>query len=659
MLYLDLETYSEVPIGHGAYRYSHACEILLFAYAFDDEPVIVADFTSGGRVEDRVVETLCGRGPHRICIHNSAFDRAVLADHSTPNFGGYDLPLARIDDTMIMALAHALPGGLEKLCDIYRVPVDQRKMADAKKLIHLFCKPRSAKFKVRRATRETHPAEWRQFVEYARLDIEAMRYLHRRLPRWNLEKDERALWIRDQRINDRGIAVDLDLARAVVRDLGVATTALDAAVHTLTRGAVGAGTERDALLGSLLNDFGVALPDLQAATIERRLEDESLPEPVKDLLRIRLAVSQTSASKFQRMIDAAVEGRLRGMLQFAGASRTERWSGRLVQLQNLPRPDKAWKKRLDLVIDAFTNNAADLLFDPMEIRDAAVNCIRGALVAAPGRKLVCGDLSNIEGRVLAWLAGETWKLKAFADFDAGTGHDLYVLGYASSFHVAPQTVIDDDEAGGTMRLIGKVQELALGYQGAVGAFSKMMGLCGLSLSEERILEIVKAWRKANARIVAFWYALEDAARTAISVRTPVTVGRLTLRMDGNWLRIVLPSGRSLCYPSARIDEQGKLSYMGVHQYTKKWTRISTYGGKLAENATQATARDVLASAFENVENNGFPIVLTVHDELITEPKDEAQFSADRLRGLMTVQPRWAKGLPLAAKAFETHRYRKD
>ena len=644
-LYLDTETYCETPIRNGLHAYAEKVEIMLVQWAFDDGPVSVVEFPSADLIQSLADEA------DEIVIQNSAFDRTVLR-HGL----GVELPLEKIVDTMVQALAHGLPGSLDKLCTILGVPVDQAKDKAGKQLIQLFCKPRPKNSTIRRATKKTHPIEWSRFVDYARADIPSMRAVHKRLPKWNYPGNarERALWVLDQKINDRGVAVDLQFAERAVEAIGVATKRLDARTKEETNGEVESARKRDQLLAHILKDYGVDLPDMQKATLERRIEDPDIPEPVKELLRVRLMTATTSTSKYKALLKStSSDGRLRGTLQFCGAPRTGRWAGRLFQPQNLLRVAKKWKKEVNAAIEAFRTGMVDLAYGEDDVMEAAANCIRGALVAGEDCKLVASDLSNIEGRVLAWLAGEQWKLDAFAK-----GDDLYVIGYALAFGLTIEEVMADEAAGGVMRLIGKVMELALGYQGAVGAFAKMAAGYGLDLPERRVLELVKAWRKANANIARFWYDLEDAAvRAASAPGRRVECGPLVLQRDGAWLRIRLPSGRYLCYPGPEVND-GKLSYMGVNQYTRKWERIRTYGGKLVENTTQACARDVLAWNMPEIEARGFPIILSVHDELVTEPLDRGQWSSDTLSSLMSAVPPWAQGLPLAAEGYEAQRYRK-
>jgi len=641
ILWLDLETFSETPITYGTHKYAENAEVLLVAYAFDDEPVEVMDLTERGSLDSvqMMIDTA-----DKVVIHNSAFDRTVLRHQNV------HIPMEKVEDTMVIALSHGLPGSLGALCDVLGVSQDKAKDKAGKKLIHLFTKPRPKNVKLRRANRDTHPDEWAAFIEYARLDVDAMRVVHGLLPDWNRHGSERSLWLLDQTINDRGIAIDVELADAALRAFQRSSRYLAERTRVLTNGAVGSLTQRGKFLEHLEQTLAFTTPDLKKGTVSTLLQGTLTPE-VRELLEIRQQASATSPAKYKVLLKAtSVDGRLRGTLQFCGASRTGRWGGRLFQPQNLPRPTMK-QDQIDFGIDAMKLDAEDLLFD--NVAELCSSAVRGALIAAPGCKLVVSDLSNIEGRVLAWLAGEDWKTEAFKQFDAGVGHDLYKLAYAKSFNKKAEDVTKDE------RQIGKVQELALGYQGSVGAFSSMAALYGVFLPEDEVKRIVEAWRKAHSSVVALWYDLEGAVRGAIRApKKRFTVRDLSIGYKDNWLRIKLPSGRYLCYPNAGFNE-GSIVYEGVNQYTKKWETIETYGGKLVENVVQAVARDVLASGMFRAEAAGYAVCLHVHDELITETPDTDEYSVDELSRIMSTNPGWSLGLPLAAAGFETRRYKKD
>ena len=726
-LYCDLETFSPVPIKSGTHKYAEQAEVMLWTYALDDGPAQCWDVTAAREYKGDnwrecmppdLIEALSDPDVMTVWQNGGMFDRVVLK-HAMPSV--YDaVPIERWYDTMVQALAHSLPGSLALLCEIFKV-ADADKKVDGKQFIQLFCKPPAKNLKRGRATRHTHPVEWEQFKHYARQDIPSMRAVHKKMPTWNYQGGEMALWHLDQAINMRGVQMDMDLAHAAIRAVERAQHHLAARTVELTDGAVQRATQRDALLKHLLAEYGVDLPDLQKSTLERRMNDEALPWALRELLAIRLQASTSSTSKYKTLINGvSSDGRLRGTLQMNGASRTGRWAGRLFQPQNLPRPSLK-QKDIDFGIEALKADCDDLITaNVMELTSSA---IRGCIVAPEGKKLVVADLSNIEGRMLAWLAGERWKLKAFSDYDAGTGHDLYAIAYAKSFGVTPESVMEDKKAGGNQRQVGKVQELALGYEGGVGAFlqfalvynldleamaeeaesaippeiweeaagtlrwtkSKRRSTFGLSDRAFMVCESFKrSWRGAHVAVADYWFDVGYAVREAINhpgvtydpasadlqrdaynsntfKRSPAVHKRprLAIRRDGAWLRIRLPSGRFLCYPSPQVDDGGQISYMGVNQYSRKWSRIKTYGGKLVENITQAASRDVMAFNMPRIQAAGYDIVLTVHDEVPTEAPDEPQYNADYLGALLATNPPWSEGLPLAAAGFESYRYKKD
>lgn len=686
-IFLDLETFSATPITVGTYNYAADAEITVAAWAVDEGPVTVLDMTAEGlyfthhAMLENVIENA-----DTVVIHNSQFDRVVLKEN------GIDLPTRKIHDTMVMALAHGLPGSLGQLCEVYRLPMDVAKDKRGKALIQLFCKPRPATANIERATRDTHPQEWQDFLEYARLDIESMRELYKRLPRWNYPdlQFEHDTWALDQRINDRGVHIDTDLARAAVRAVTAEQQRLSTSTHRISHGALDSTNQRDATLAHMLTVYGVDLPDLTASTLERRIADPDLPEPVKELMRIRLQASTSSTAKYKTLLTAVSEdNRLRGCLQYAGASRTARWAGRMFQPQNLPRP-KVGQDIIEAGIDMLKAGYETYFTD--NVMQLASACLRSVIVAPAGRKLVVSDLSNIEGRVAAWLASEDWKLDAFSDYDNGTGPDLYKLAYAKSFNIHHKDVTK------SQRQIGKVQELALQYQGGVGAFLTFATAYSIDLDKmgaeakphvparvwreaEEMYDWMKKgkrsthdlkretfvacdslkrlWREAHPAISSFWAELEAAAMNAINdPGNWYGCRKLAFRRDGGWLRMRLPSGRSVCYAGPKIEE-GKISYLGVNQYTRKWGRLYTYGGKLLENACQAVARDVMAGNMHLIEDAGYSILLSVHDELINEAPDDARFNEQHLGSLLGATPPWGQGLPLSAGGFEGYRYRKD
>ena len=1002
-IFMDLETYSECDIKRGAYAYAEhpTTEVLLWGYAIDDAPAKVWDVTKGEAMPHDLHEALgeVMAGEAKTVWHNGFnFDTNVLAQ-SRDRRTRIRIPRSAIIDTMHIAYQHGLPGALGDLCTIYGLGEDKAKDRDGKRLVQLFCKPhrygKNDPTKIR-YNRISRPEDWERFVNYCRLDVEAERELFKRLPRINLTRQERALELLDDRINQRGMLMDIDLARAAIQALGDEAKANRSRTAELTGGALDSTTRTAALIAYLKDRFGIELKNLQKNEVARLIEDDSIPEPMRDLLRIRLTSAKASVKKYQAILDCVnSDGRLRGCLQFRGASRTGRWcltgdhevltpngwvplcawqggkiavwnpqsealsfqpaealaffyegkmyhyesarcdqlstpdhkmpylgkdgrwtsdtvenlankriaipftgirhapatlehdllrvvimtqadgcyttdgqlnfrfkkerkvqrckmllrragipftfdrlsggvtrinvrsrdlplwlrifrdkqfgywllnesadvifdelpewdgyrggpnsiqystnnranadliqalaalsgryatlllkkvqkenwapqyvvniwntpgkshtlpkptvedfsgtvycaststgfflvrrggkvwvtgnSGRLFQPQNLPRQTKDPD---DVNQDIDDLKAGELWMWSQDLAGDLAQALRGAIIVPPGKKMVVADYSNIEGRVLAWVAGEKWKLQAFREYDACTGPDLYKLTYSRAFN------IDVAKVTKPQRQMGKVLELAMGYGGGVGAFvafatgysvhletmadsldgvipsdvyeescdlyewaAGQNRLGGLSRKVWIACDSVKRlWRRSNPHIVALWDSAAAACVTAIrepGVKVGIALdGAVHAVRKGSWLYIRLPSGRFLCYPSARLgskEEGCDLTYMGVNQYTRKWERIKTFAGKLVENTIQAIACDVLADALPRLDANGYEPILTVHDEVLAEALDTNEFTHERMEKLMATNPKWAKGLPLAAAGFESKRYHK-
>lgn len=485
------------------------------------------------------------------------FDTVVLAAH------GYHIPLEMIVDTMVIAYQHGLPGALGDLCDVLRMPTDKAKDKDGKRLVQLFCKPQPECYKVRRHDRYTKPEDWIKFVNYCRLDVEAERELFKALPKWNCTEWEHRLQVLDAEINRRGMQIDVELAEAAV-DLSERNKKLLAEeTQRQTNGEVGAATQRDALIDYMAREYGWKIDTMTKAELEKRVDDPSVPEPVRELLKLRLMSTKTSIQKFKALLRRVnKDGRMRGGLQFRGASRTGRWSGRGFQGQNLARPTVS-QKEIDFATEVLKqrDGTFECFYDDPSV--ILPNLLRGEIIAPAGKKLIVADYSNVEGRVLAWLAGEEWKLQAFRDFDAGYGHDLYKLAYARAFGVKPEDVTKPQ------RQIGKVLELALGYGGGAPAFARFAKAYGIDLSD--MAEYVKStapravwleavdgypyfveknrtgglereafiacetlkrlWRKTNPKIVQFWANVGQAVQKAIVSRESGSRRLRRLRQD--------------------------------------------------------------------------------------------------------------------------------
>lgn len=969
-LYMDTETYSALDLRKcGTFRYAEECEIMIVVWAVDDGEVHCWDRTVSKEFPEQLRIDLerCAE----IWFHNSMFDYAVLKYS-----GLLELPINKLRCSMVSALSHGLPGALDDLCEIFRISADKAKIKDGKRLIQLFCKPRPKNSKIKRATRETHPEEWARFIEYAKADIEAMRAIHKKLPTWNYPREpELSLWHLDQVINDRGILIDREHAEATLRAVERAKQRLSEQTVDMTDGRLQSTTQVQATIDYIMEEYGIHTDSLTKADVKKLLELD-IPEALRELLEVRQQAGAASTAKYKALLDkASSDGRFRGGIQFSGASRTRRAGGRGFQPQNLPSRGLLPKWLVEEGIELMKIDAEDLLFP--NTMHLAVSAIRQTLIAPEGKKFCISDLSNIEGRKVAWYANEDWKLKAFQEFDAGTGHDLYNLAYARSFKVPVETVTKDQrsigkvmelacflpdtlvltsngikrivevslndklwdgeqwvkhkgviakavrpvvyvagigvtedhliltpetwlrasqlasneytlyqalEAGssglrslgtiirlqvksriicscvatavrsgvlhgtiyaldalrnaanvllsrkvkterhstgtrtsyrtrnsesdsllecerlllgatyrkasnsmrtadaalqfasngvmicanffdmlsrapdgvtrlmkwigstiteGTSRvisdsllrkLITKTEELSnrcrkestnsselydiadagplnrytvlsnqgtlivhnCGYSGGVGAFVTMSGGYGFNLEElankifdtlpraqvdeaYNFLEWTKSqkrprygltdkafmsvdvlkrlWRNAHPGVTKLWADLQNAAEETIRSRRPYDVGLLRFDMKGNWLRIRLASGRYLCYPYAAYSVEEGVTFYGVDQYTRKWSKQRTYSGRMLENICQSSARDVLYDAMPRAENHGFSIVLHVHDELVTEAGNELR--VDDLSAIMAAGEPWTEGLPLAAAGHESIRYCKD
>lgn len=681
-LWLDCETRSPVPIRHGVAKYATRVEVIMVQWAVDDGPVTVLDMTEGDACGE-ITLINAAMNADEVWAHSAEFDRTML---ETTQWWP-SIPLEKWRCTAAMARMHGLPGGLDKLSTIFKLPQDAAKDKRGYEFIQLFCIPRADDLY---NDRHSHPKQWAEFLSYGSQDVIAMRAVWHATPKWNATPRMWAFWHLDQMMNARGVAVDLKLAEACVAETTKAKKRMATRTIELTDGAVEATTQRDRLL-AYMGDEGVTLPDLKADTVERRLEDESLPAHIKELLRVRQQASKASTAKYQRAINQHVGGRLRNLLVFCGAARTGRWAGRTLQPQNLPRP-KHPQWEIDLAIRLFHSGSIDL-YDPDAILGLASSSLRGLIIAGEGRKLVTGDLKNIEGRIVAWVSGEQWKLDAFAAYDREEGPDLYKIAYARAFNIDPKEISDEDPR----RQIGKVMELALQYYGGVGAFCSMAEVYGLRLEflaqsawgvipenfkrdarlawtkavkrqrsyglEERIWIVCHAlvlmWREAHPAICAFWAQLDLACKMAINVKNKeYKVGRfINVDRIANWLRIKLPNGRYLCYPAPQGNDYTS-SFLGVDPYTRQWTRISTYSGKRTQNIAEGIGVDVLMDGLLAADGAGYNPILSVHDEAITEPPNDDIYNDKALSQLLVESSPWADGLPLAAKGFTAQRYRK-
>lgn len=514
----DLETYSEEPIKNGTHKYAEKAEVMVWAFADGDDAVYVWDVVNSslhwrdvlsgmwmvepllaGALPPELLRMLKDPG-YEVWFQNGGNFDFVVLHHAMPEVLTL-VPMCRWRDTMVQAFSHALPGSLDKLGSALGLSEGEAKDKRGKQLIQLFCKPQGDAFfekhGVRRATKQTHLKEWQEFIEYAGGDITTMRAVHRKIPKWNYRDKQIALWHRDMVINNRGFKVDQDLAVAAIAAVEQAKQQMSERTQEITDNQVSSTSRRDMLLKYILERHGVDLPDMRADTLERRLEDDSLPDAVRELIKIRLVASMNSVSKYKTLRKVvSSDGRLRGGAQFRGAGRTGRYAHRMFQHGNMPRPTMP-QELIEAGIGIAKADIDDMyLVLGDEVVQWASSAIRSSIIAEEGHTLAVADLSNIEGRVAAWLAGEEWKLQAFREFDAGKGPDLYILAYANSFNVPPESV----PKKGDERQIGKVEELMFQYGGGVGAWLTGAATYGIDLDKmtEQVYPVLQPWAVEEA-----------------------------------------------------------------------------------------------------------------------------------------------------------------
>jgi DNA polymerase len=698
-LWLDRETFSEDDLKEvGTYQYAATAEDLLVSYAIDDGEVKVWDCTTDDEIPTDLYNAMTFAG--EVWAHNAAFDKAV---HNGP--AQCCLPriaLTRWRCSMALALSHALPGALDNLCEVLRIPAEMAKLKEGKKLVQLFTRPQPANRKIRRADRYTHPAEWERFKAYAANDISAMREAVNRMPEWNWDDSVIAEWHRDQRMNERGFYVDRALVQAGARAAIVEKERIGVRFRELTGGVVDRPSQREQFKTYIDQRFGLELEDTTKDTFQHLIKTGRVEGVLKELMELSMASNKTSTAKYAKlepMVQA--DCRFRGAIQFAGAGRTRRDAGRGPQFQNLPSRGLPDAEDVERYIEHLKMGSHDLFFDDLMLYGSAA--LRGTVTPPPGKKLAVADLANIEGRMLSWVSSENWKLAAFREYDAGTGPDLYNVTASSILGGDPWKVSKKDR-----NVFGKVPDLASGYQGGVAGYQTFAHAYGVRMADywdtiqkqiapalvekakanldswgresQLRLEISElewiasetcklAWRARHPATVKFWYDLQDAAKSAIrNWGTVFNAGRyIKVRcvnhMGQRWMVVKLPSGRFLTYFDPQLTSDGSLSYMGESaeegKTTRQWIRVFTHGGKMTGNVCQTLARDILIPALQVAEDRGYLPVLAVHDEAITEVPDTDEFSAGGLIDILATNPAWADGLPLAAAGFEAYRYKKD
>ena len=643
LLSMDIECFSDVDLikcGVYAYADSPAFEILLFAYSFDGGETQIIDLAQGEKLPAEVEDAIFDVSVTKTA-YNANFERTCLSKH----FGRY-IPPESWHCSAVQAAMLALPRSLE---DVGRVlGLDEQKMKEGKELIRYFCvpcKPTKANGGRTRNLPCHAPEKWELFKTYCKRDVDVEKSIRRKLHNFPIPESEMELYRLDQRINDRGVLVDMGLVEQAIACERLHKEVVTKRAYELT------GLENPnsvAQLKGWLGDKG-----MEAESLSKKAVADMIAETdgeVEELLRLRLLMAKTSVKKYEAMERSVCsDGRVHGLLQFYGANRTGRFAGRLVQIQNLPQnhlPDLELAR--DLVKQGRFEDI-ELLYDSTP--NVLSELIRTAFIPKPGCRFVVADFSAIEARVLAWLSGEQWRLDVF------TSHGkIYEASASSMFHVPMEEITK----GSPLRQKGKLAELGLGFGGASGALISM-GALDMGLTEDELPPLVAAWRKANPHITQFWWDVDAAAIKAVTEKQKTKVGKIIFEYKSGILFITLPSGRKLSYvkPRMAVNRFGRdgLTYEGISE-NKKWSRIETYGPKLVENIVQGTARDLLAEAMLRVEKKGYPIVMHCHDEIIAEVP-EGSGSVDEMCEIMAVQPKWAAGLPLRADGYSCSFYQKQ
>lgn len=646
-LSIDIETYSSIDLTKsGVYAYCGAPDfrILLFAYAYDDEEVKIYDPEAEG-LPPSILHDLTD--PEVIkTAYNAEFEITCIQ-----RAFGITLDPAQWRCTMIQAAELGLPQSLAQTAQALGLPAQKDKRG--RKCIDFFSKPckqlKDAPLLSddMRHTPADDPELWETFKEYCKQDVEVERAIRKRLEAFPIAESEQRLWVLDKRIAARGCLIDRQLAENAVRFGERFTREKTAELKRLT--GLDNPNSVSQLKEWLTERTGLTFDSLDKKAVKALLKEGADPL-VGEVLRLRSETAKTSVKKYGAMLDCTCpDGRARGFLRFYGAARTGRWAGALVQVQNLPQnhlPDLAEAREL---VRAGDYELFEMCYG--SVQQVLSELIRTAFVPSTGCRFIVSDFSAIEARVVAYLAGEKWRLDVFKN-----GGDIYCASASKMFGVP----VVKHGVNGHLRQKGKIAELALGYGGSVGAL-KSMGALEMGLSEDELQPLVDSWREANLRIVQFWYDVQSAAMKATEGE-PQTLGRFRFFRKSGILFVRLPSGRCIAYVQPRIDENrfGKpsLTYMGLDQQTKAWTRLETFGGKLVENLVQAVARDCLAESMIRLEARGYKIVFHVHDEVIIDAP-HGFGSAEKVAAIMGEPISWAQGLPLRAEGYETDFYRKD
>lgn len=643
----DIETFSDVDlIRCGVYKYADSpnFEMLLFAYAVDDGDVHIIDIAGGEELPEEIIQVIKSDTVVKTA-YNAQFERVCLSRYLKLPEGEYLNPQSWYC-TAVQAAELALPLSLADVGSV--LGLERQKMTEGKELIKYFCVPcKPTKSNGNRTrNRPCHDInKWETFKKYCMRDVDVERQIADKLKMYPISDEEHRLYVLDQIINDRGVLVDCELAKQAVKLNSIQSAVAVEQAYMIT------GLENPNSVTQLkqwLKENGVEIESMSKKAV-KSLADETDGD-VSKMLKLRLLMAKTSVKKYEAVIRSVCsDNRVHGMMRFCGANRTGRWSGNILQPQNLPQnhlPDLTLAR--DIVKDG-DFEMLDMMFG--NVPNVLSELIRTVLILKPNHRFIVADFSAIEARVLAWIAGEQWRIDTFKN-----GGDIYCASASKMFKVP----VEKNGVNGELRQKGKISELACGYGGSVGAL-KNMGAVEMGVQENELQGLINDWRNANPHIVRFWYEVGNAAMKAIKEKTTVPLGKLVFAYERGILFIRLPSGRRLSYIKPRIGTNrfggDSITYMGINS-AKKWDRLETFGGKLTENIVQGTARDLLANALINAANAGYDTVFHVHDEIICEVPN-GYGSVDELCRLMCIKPEWADGLPLNADGFECEYYKKE
>lgn len=641
---IDIETFSSVDLAKsGVYRYAESpdFEVLLFGYSVDGGAVSVVDLASGEKIPPHILSALEDETVIK-CAFNANFERICLSRLLGYETGRYLSPVSW-HCTMVWSAYMGLPLSLQGCGAVLRL--DRQKLTEGKELIRYFCvpcQPTKANGGRTRNLPGDAPEKWARFKIYNARDVETEAEIQQKLSRFPVPEEIWDEYCIDQKINDTGVALDRTLVREAIAMDGVSGHELSDAMKSLT---ALENPNSVSQMKAWLAANGLHTDTLGKKTVAELLK--TAPERLREVLLLRQQLAKSSVKKYQAMENAVCsDGRARGMFQFYGANRTGRWAGRLIQMQNLPQNHLSDLSQARALVRTGNREAVKLLYE--DIPDTLSQLIRTAFVAPEGKKFIVADFSAIEARVIAWMAGETWRQQVFAD-----GKDIYCASASQMFGVP----VEKHGINGHLRQKGKIAELALGYGGAVGAL-KAMGALDMGLSEEELPPLVQAWRNANPNIVNLWWAVDSAVTEAVQRRTSSKTHGIRFTYRSGMLLITLPSGRNLTYIKPKIGTNSFgspcVTYEGIGG-TKKWERLESYGPKFVENIVQATARDILCYAMKTLRHTD--IVMHIHDEIVIEA--DPQMSLQAVCGQMGRTPPWALGLLLRADGYETQFYRKD